>query len=166
MNTQLHSRGMPRLERLLMPASFSSIVGEFINTALPKYCAALVKNRYHNGHRDLLPAGLFSDDSAQHASEGIEVKASRNSGSWQGHNPEAVWLMVFSFRANSTNDKVNLRPFAYAGVYAAKLDHEDWQFSGRSANSRRTITATVNALGMAKLRANWVYRAMATTTGA
>ena len=29
-NTQLHTRGTPRLESLLMPANFSSIVGEFM----------------------------------------------------------------------------------------------------------------------------------------
>jgi hypothetical protein len=36
-NQQLHTRNMPRLEGFLMPANFSSIVGEFMNLTLPKY---------------------------------------------------------------------------------------------------------------------------------
>jgi len=51
-NQQLHSKGVLRLESFLMPANFSSIVGEFINISIPKYCPGLVKNQYHNGHPD------------------------------------------------------------------------------------------------------------------
>lgn len=60
-----------------MPANFSSLVGEFMSTSLPKYCSSLVKNQYHNGHPDLIPAGYFLNDAVQHSREGIEVKASR-----------------------------------------------------------------------------------------
>jgi hypothetical protein len=38
---------MPRLETFLMPAGFSSIVGEFMNLTIPRYCTDLVKNKYH-----------------------------------------------------------------------------------------------------------------------
>ncbi len=68
---------------MLMPANFSSIVGEFMNSGIPKHCPTLVKNQYHNGHPDLLPAGMFPDDAAQHAGEGIEVKGSRYLRGWQ-----------------------------------------------------------------------------------
>jgi hypothetical protein len=94
-NTQLLAKGMPRLESFLMPASFSSIVGEFMNLTIPQHCGGLVKNKYHNGHPDLIPKGLFPGDAVQYAHEGLEVKGSRHAGGWQGHNPEAVWLMVF-----------------------------------------------------------------------
>lgn len=36
---------------------------------------------------------------------------------------------------------------------------EDWAFSGRSATSRRTITASVTRTGFEKMEANWIYRA-------
>jgi hypothetical protein len=49
-NRQLYTKGMPRLESFLMPANFSSIVGEFINITIPKHCRSLAKNQYHNGH--------------------------------------------------------------------------------------------------------------------
>lgn len=92
-NQQLHSKGIPRLESFLMPANFSSIVGEFINIRIPEYCPSLAKNRYHNGHPDLIPKGRFPNDAVQYAQDGIEVKVSRHasvgrditqslSGSW------------------------------------------------------------------------------------
>lgn len=159
-NQQLHSKGIPRLESFLMPANFSSIVGEFLNMTIPKYCTTLVKNGYHNGHPDLIPKGKFRDNAVQYSTEGIEIKGSRHATSWQGHNPEAVWLMVFHFESNTANDvrkRVSPLPFRFRGVYAAKLEMDDWNFSGRSSTSRRTITASVNQNGVAKMRANWVY---------
>jgi len=56
-NTQLRTKQMLRLESFLMPANFSSMVGEFMAAAIPKYCKAILKNRYHNGHPDLVPQG-------------------------------------------------------------------------------------------------------------
>src|SRR5262249_52980401 len=49
-NHQLSTKGIQRLETLLMPANFSSMVGEFVVASVPKYCTTLAKNRYHNGH--------------------------------------------------------------------------------------------------------------------
>lgn len=166
-NLQLRTRQIPRLEKFLMPANFSSLVGEFMNISIPKYCSSLVKNLYHNGHPDLIPEGRFPNDAVQYAHEGIEIKGSRYARGWQGHNPEAVWLMVFSFEANSANDAKNnvpARPFRFAGVFAAKLELEDWTYSGRSSTSRRTITASVNPGGMRKMQANWIYRASKQTS--
>jgi hypothetical protein len=159
-NQQLGTKEMPRLETFLMPANFSSIVGEFMNMSIPKYCPGLVKNHYHNGHPDLIPRGMFPDDSVQYANDGIEVKGSRHSSGWQGHNPEAVWLMVFYFDSNTSNDEqkgIDPKPFLFRGVYAAKLEMDDWNFSGRSSTSRRTITASINKSGLQKMKSNWIY---------
>jgi hypothetical protein len=161
-NQQLATRKILRLESFLMPANFSSMVGEFMTAAIPKYCPSLVKNRYHNGHPDLLPKGKFPGDSILHAAEGIEVKASRHRSGWQGHNPENVWLMVFVFDANTMRDVaqgIGPKPFRFIKVVGAQLDKEDWAFSGRSAASRRTITASVTRTGFEKMDANWIYRA-------
>jgi hypothetical protein len=159
-NQQLYTKDMQRLESFLMPANFSSIVGEFMNMSIPKYCSNLVKNGYHNGHPDLIPTDVFPDNSIQYATEGLEVKGSRHSKGWQGHNPESVWLMVFYFDSNTSNDKkkdIGPKPFQFKGVYAAKLEKEDWTFSGRTGTSRRTITASVNRSGVNKMKSNWVY---------
>ncbi len=168
MNEQLLKKKMPRLETFLMPANFSSMVGEFMNVRIPLYCTSLVKNRYHNGHPDLIPTGEFLNDAIQHSTVGIEIKGSRNRTGWQGHNPEDVWLMVFIFEANSANDEAQAVksgkepvavPFRFVEVLGAQLTKSDWQFSGRSGTSRRTITATVKPCGYEKMAANWIYRA-------
>jgi hypothetical protein len=160
-NIQLNSKKIERLESFLMPANFSSMVGEFMGAAIPKYCRTIVRNRYHNGHPDLIPAGAFPGDSILHADQGIEVKASRNTSGWQGHNPEDVWLMVFVFDANASRDAglgIPPRPFRFVKVLGAPLTKVDWKFSGRSAESRRTITASVTRSGFDKMEANWIYR--------
>lgn len=160
-NSQLHSKGIPRLESLLMPANFSSTVGEFMHSAIPKYCRTVVKNQYHNGHPDLIPAGRFPNDAVQHSTEGIEVKASRYRSGWQGHNPEDTWLMVLVFDSNRPGDSakgIEPKPFQFLMVLGAQLAQSDWKFSGRSITSRRTITASVTPSGYAKMMDNWIYK--------
>ena len=160
-NTSLATKQIPRLEAFLMPANFSSMVGEFMNAAIPKYCKTLVKNNHHNGHPDLIPAGRFPKDAVQHDTVGIEIKGSRHTSGWQGHNAEACWLMVFVFDANTARDALRdiaPRPFRFVGVYGAQLTQNDWNFSGRSATSRRTITTSVTRTGYSKMASNWIYR--------
>lgn len=160
-NVQLHSKQMLRLESMLMPASFSSMVGEFIMAAIPKHCDGLVRNGHHNGHPDLIPAGMFPANSKQYADKGIEIKGSRYTSGWQGHNPEACWLMVFVFDSNCPKDDaqgVPPRPFRFTLVAGAELGKSDWSYSGRKGASRRTITAAVTAVGCAKMKANWIYK--------
>lgn len=160
-NGQLHRKRIERLESFLMPANFSSIVGEFMAAAIPKHCGTIVRNRYHNGHPDLLPAGTYPGDSILHGPKGIEVKASRHTSGWQRHNPEDVWLMVFVFDANASRDAwigVEPKPFRFVKVVGAMLTKNDWQFSGRSNTSRRTITASVKRSGYDKMESNWIYR--------
>ncbi len=160
-DTELVRKGMARLEDMLMPANFSSMVGEFITSNLPKHCPSITKNTYHNGHPDLLPAGKYPNNAAQHVGvDGIEVKASRYLKGWQGHNPEDVWLMVFVFESGRPSDAIKGRlRFRFVAVYGALLEKTDWQFAGRSQTSRRTITATVLPSGFVKMAQNWVYRA-------
>jgi hypothetical protein len=159
-NGQLYTKGIARLESMLMPANFSSIVGEFINSNLPKHCPTLVKNQYHNGHPDLIPKDFFPGNAVQHAEEGIEIKGSRYTKGWQGHNPENAWLMVFVFDSNRPVDAsrgIKPKPFRFIKVVGARLSQDDWKFSGRKVGSRRTITATVMPSGYNKMMANWIY---------
>ncbi len=160
-NNQLYTRGIARFETMLMPANFSSLVGEFMGSTIPRYADGLVRNQFHNGHPDLLPAGLFPGNAAQYANAGIEIKASRYLRGWQGHNPEDVWLMVFVFDSNRPVDAVRgiaPKPFRFVMVLGAQLEKDDWVYSGRSEASRRTITASVAHSGYEKMIANWIYR--------
>ncbi len=159
-NQQLNSKTIRRFESMLMPANFSSMVGEFMTATIPKHCPTLAKNQYHNGHPDLLPKGKFPGDAVQHGTMGIEVKASRYSRGWQGHNPEECWLMVFVFDSNRPADAgkgIAPRSFLFRSVFLGQLTKEDWLFSGRSETSRRTITASVTKSGFEKMKANWIY---------
>jgi hypothetical protein len=161
-NTSLNTKGIRRLESMLMPANFSSMVGEFAGEAIPKYAKGVVRNRYHNGHPDLIEAGRHQGDAVQHYHEGIEIKASRYKKGWQGHNPEDTWLMVFVFDASRPTDvakDIAPKPFSYLAVFGAELSKSDWTFSGRKGGSRRTITASVNRSGYAKMSQNWIYKA-------
>jgi hypothetical protein len=161
-NGQLHTKKIERLESFLMPANFSSIVGEFMAAAIPKHCKTVVRNKYHNGHPDMILVGHYPGDSILHGPEGIEIKGSRHNSGWQGHNAEECWLMVFVFDSNTSRDAgqgIEPKPFRFVKVVGAKLLTADWQFSGRSATSRRTITASVKRSGFDKMEANWIYRA-------
>ena len=154
---QLHARDMPRLECILMPANFSSMVGEFMNDRVPAHCPSLARNKYHNGHPDLLPNDEYPGNSMQYAEHGIEVKASRYVSGFQGHNAEASWLMVFVVDVNSPNDLEPVRPFRFRRVLGAQLEADDWSEAGRNEGSRRTPTASVIASGVMKMQANWIY---------
>jgi hypothetical protein len=160
-NQQLATKKIERLETMLMPANYSSMVGEFMTSAIPKYCKTLAKNAYHNGHPDLVPAGKYPDNKLQHGTEGIEVKGSRYLKAWQGHNAEDAWLMVFCFSSSRPTDSVKgilPAPFKFVLVCGAQLTKADWLFAGRSETSRRTITASVTRSGYEKMMANWIYR--------
>ena len=161
-NQALHGSSLERLESILMPANFSSIVGEFVGAAIPKFCSTLARNRYHNGHPDLIPTGLYPDNRIKLASEGVEIKGSRWYSGWQGHNAEDTWLMVFVFESDKPEDKVKghePKPFQFRLVVGAKVEKSDWKFSGRSATSRRTITASISRSGYDKMFGNWIYKA-------
>jgi hypothetical protein len=160
-NGALHGKRLDRLETILMPANFSSIVGEFVGAAIPKFHPKLIRNRFPNGHPDLIPAGLYPNDRVKIASEGVEVKASQQTRGWQGHNPENTWLMIFVFESNKPQDKATIlesKPFRFRLVVGAKVIKEDWKYSGRSATSRRTPTASVTTSGRNKMLGNWIYR--------
>ena len=156
-NRELHGRKMARLESILMPANFSSMVGEFMNDRIPSHFEGIARNQYHNGHPDLLPSGVYPGNSVQYGETGIEVKASRYVSSFQGHNAEASWLMVFVFDVNSPNELQPVRPFRFRRVLGAQLAIDDWSEAGRNEGSRRTPTASVLATGVAKMEANWIY---------
>ena len=85
-NTQLNTKKIERLESFLMPANFSSMVGEFMAAAIPKYCSALTRNKYHNGHPDMLPKGHYQPGQAHtncHRRKGLAsgtFRSSRSSG--------------------------------------------------------------------------------------
>lgn len=151
-NTQLTNNKLNTLQDIMMPANFSSMVGEFIVSVMHNHCTGLIKNNYpSNGHPDLVEYDYYENNSCQYGDHGIEVKCSRNDSGWQGHNPESSFLLVIVYDLNNG--------FKFKKILAAKLEKDDWNFSGRKEGSRRTATASINKKGREKLEDNWIYRA-------
>lgn len=150
-NRLLVEKGWDRLEETLMAASFSGMLSEMVVQGISKRSSAIIKNQWHNGRPDLVPRGTYEADGILHGDHGIEVKASRFSSGWQGHNVESGWILIAQFAIRQD------APTIIDRVLVAALDEDDWSFSGRSATSRRTPTAGIKRSGVRKLEANPVY---------
>jgi len=164
LNEILNQQIGQRMEDILMPATFSGMLSEFIVRQLSQHSTTLTRNMYHNGHPGLILVNAYPGNAVQYGHEGVEIKTSRYASGWQGHNPENIWLMVFRYHSDPYKPKKDPRPlesrspFQVVEVLAAQLEKSDWSAQGRGAGSRRTPTASIIASGTAKLRANWLYR--------
>ena len=89
----------------------------------------------------------------------MELKLNRrfNVGVGRGTTPKTCWLMVFRY-AIGEQDKGESVPLTFFEILCAKLELEDWSFSGRKGDSRRTPTASITSTGVEKLRSNFLYR--------
>jgi hypothetical protein len=156
-NSGLTAKGLDRLEETLLGNSFSGLLSELVVKGLARHSDALARNIKVGGHPDLIPAGKYPSDSVLQG-EGVEVKMSIQTGGWQGHNPEAGWIMVFQYSKDvSTRPVHKRRPSEYLRVLIAKLEREDWSFSGRRGQSRRTPTASILKSGTQKLLRSAIY---------
>lgn len=157
-NRFLVERGWDRLEEMLSAATFSGVMSELVVEGLSKRSATVIKNQYHNGRPDLVPRGIYDRNGCLHGEEGIEVKASRWSSGWQGHNVETGWIMICQYWIDVEADPVETRgPTRIDRILCAQLAEADWSFAGRKEGSRRTPTASIKKTGVAKLASNLVY---------
>ena len=89
----------------------------------------------------------------------LRLRQVKQPSGWQGHNPERGWIMVFRYAIDiETEPPENRMPTRFVEILAAELMPEDWSFSGRKGNSRRTPTASILKTGVEKLRSNVIYR--------
>lgn len=153
-NGFLVSKGYDVIELIILGNSYSGIVSEVAVRSLSERCKNLNRNMQIGGHPNLIPTGTYLDDKVLKGTKGVEVKTSKQKGGWQGHNPEKTWLIIFRYDEDCGPDK----PLEFVEVLLAHLELEDWSFSGRKGASRRTPTASILKSGMAKLRANPIYR--------
>ena len=158
LNLFLVNRGNLRLQEMILGNSFSGIVSEFLVQAVDRASETLVRNSQIGGHPDLVPTDMYANDRVLHGAEGVEVKTSLQSGGWQGHNPEKVWILVFQYSIDILTQPIQDRaPFRFEKAMAALLEESDWSFSGRTGASRRTPTASILKAGTAKLHQNFIY---------
>lgn len=158
-NDFLIKRGYSRLEDLLLGNSLSGMLSEILVKNIAKSSKTLERNEKIGGYPDLIPKGVYPNNEVLRGKEGIEVKSSKQRGGWQGHNPEESWLIIFRYILDDKESPTYKRkPIEFVQVLSAKLLMKDWSFSGRSDTSRRTITASITASGMDKLRSNPIYQ--------
>lgn len=157
-NEALVSKGYERIEEIMLGNSYSGLISELTVKALAKHSRTLTRNLKIGGHPDLIPVDLYPGNAVLHGDEGIEVKTSLQAGGWQGHNPERAWIMVFQYAVDVETEPMTERmPFQFVRVMLARLDQNDWSFSGRTGTSRRTPTASIRKSGTDKLDTNPLY---------
>ena len=160
-----------RLETVLRANNaLSDFVGNAVTEEVANMSDALIVNQKQDGFPDLLPVdhGAYAeqDYEVHHGDNGIETKCSKSSGGWQAHNNESAWFIVFRYERGDSDDEITeMDPIHFVQVLAANLDEDDWSHSGRSEDSRRTITSSIQASGMHKLRANPIYEDPGAITG-
>jgi len=158
-NNFLVGKELDRLEDLLLGNALSGMLSEVLVKSLSDCSKTLVRNEKVGGHPDLIPRGKYPGDSVLHGNQGIELKSSKQRGGWQGHNPEDSDLIVFRYVLGDGEQKPEERtPVTFVQILAAHIKKDEWSFSGRKGESRRTITASITEAGVHKLRANPIYQ--------
>jgi len=152
-NSALGKQELGLFEELALGNTFSGLLSEILVKNIAKCSRSLMRNKHVGGHPDLLPVGHPRGDNQLRCGQGVEIKTSRQSSGWQGHNPEVGWLIVFRYELADAES-----PTHFVQILAADLKTEDWSLAERGQTSRRTRTCSINEDGVAKLRANPVYQ--------
>ncbi|MFW6436403.1 MAG: hypothetical protein ACOCYZ_02080 [Halococcoides sp.] len=160
-----------RIETVLRANNaLSDFIGNVATEELANSSDSLIINQKPDGFPDLLPIdhdGYAAQDyEVHHGEHGIETKCSKSKGGWQAHNNEEAWFIVFRYeRGDPDADITDMAPIRFTQILAANLNEDDWSHSGRSNDSRRTITSSIIASGMDKLRSNPIYEQPEYITG-
>lgn len=157
-NVLLTKKGLLRLDDMLRPAIMSGVLSDMLTASLASHARTLVKNNYFNGHPDLVVQGRYPRDSVMAGSDGVEIKSTRKAGgAVDTHGARSQWMCVFVYQTdNATEPAVKRKPMTFTEVYLGQVSVDDFRRNPRGELGTRT--ATLDRQGIAKLRANWVYR--------
>jgi hypothetical protein len=134
-NPLLVERGYGRLEDILLGNSFAGVLSETLVKNLSDASHTLTRNRKVGGHPDLILSGRYPGDAVLRGEDGIEVKASKTKGGWQGHNPEKGWVVIFRYIVDTLTEPVEDRhPTEFVEVLAAELETDDYRLDQRPRN--------------------------------
>jgi len=153
-----------RIETVLRANNaLSDFIGNAATEELSNATDALIVNQKPDGFPDLLPTNNdeYRDRGFEvhHGDHGIETKCSKSNGGWQAHNNENARFIVFRYERGDPDDDIEgMDPIRFVQILAADLNEDDWSHSGRSGDSRRTITSSIIKSGMDKLRSNPIYQ--------
>jgi hypothetical protein len=158
-NEHLTSKGLARLDDMLRPAILSGLLSDMLTSSLARHSRSLIENSYHNGHPDLVVRGVYPNDAVKSGSEGVEIKTTRKAGgAVDTHGARDQWMCVFVHAVDTkTQPALNRHPLQFTEVYLAHVVPDDFRRNERGELGTRT--ATLHKKGVAKLRANWIYRA-------
>jgi|SRR6185437_1222512 len=157
-NTALTDKGLQRLDDMLRPAIMSGLLSDMLTASMAKHSRTLTENRYFNGHPDLIVQGVYAGDAVKSGSDGVEIKTTRKSGgAVDTHGARDQWMCVFVYTIDGESEPaVNRKPMTFSEVYLGNVTRDDFRRNARGELGTRT--ATLHREGIAKLRANWVYR--------
>jgi hypothetical protein len=157
-NDLLSAKGLRRLDDMLRPAAMSGMVSDMITASLAKFSRSLVENRHFNGHPDLILRGQYKDDAVASGEHGVEIKSTRKvGGAVDTHGARSQWMCVFVYEVDNTTEPASDREaMRFTEVYLGQVTEQDFRSNERGTLGTRT--ATLHALGIKKLREQWVYR--------
>jgi hypothetical protein len=157
-NTLLVGKGLERLDDMTRPAIMSGLLSDMLTASLAKHSRSLVQNKYFNGHPDLVVKGVYPNNSVKAGVEGVEIKTTRKpGGAVDTHGARDQWMCVFVHEIDNTTEPAATRnPMAITEVYLGKVTVADFRSNARGPLGTRT--ATLDRLGIQKLRQNWIYR--------
>ena len=156
-NVLFQKKGLPRLDDELRPAIMSGMLSDMLTASMAKHSRSLTQNRYFNGHPDLVVNGRYPNNAIKAGTDGVEIKTTRmRGGAVDTHGARDQWMCVFVYEADHTTEPAqDRRPMRFSEVYLGHVTVADFRANPRGPLGTRT--ATVDKLGVQKLRSNWVY---------
>lgn len=155
-NRLLLEKGLHRLDEMLRPAAMSGMISDMLTASLAKHSRTLVENRHFNGHPDLIVQGRYPQNAVRAGEYGVEVKSTRKpGGAVDTHGARDQWMAVFVYKTDHATER---DPMHFTEVYLARVTINDFRRNPRGELGTRT--ATLDRVGIRKLRANWIYRAV------
>jgi hypothetical protein len=163
-NAGLVGKGLERLDEMLRPAIMSGVLSDMLTSSLAKHSRMLTTNAHFNGHPDLVVRGRYPGNAVLAGEHWVEIKTTRKAGgAVDTHGARNQWMCVFVYALdNATEPASDRRPMTFTEVYLGQVTIDDFRRNARSELGTRT--ATLHAGGIAKLRANWLYRDQAPST--
>ena len=156
-NTFLRDKSLPRFDDTVRPAVLSGMLSDMLTESVAKHSRSLVSNKFHNGHPDLLVAGVYPNDSTQSGKEGVEIKATQKpGGAVDTHGGRDQWMLVFVYKIDRVTEPATQRdPLRFTEVYLGNVKADDFRVNERGQLGTRT--ATLDREGVVKLRDGWLY---------
>lgn len=156
-NGLLAGKNLHRLDDMMRPAAMSGIISDMVTASLAKFSRSLVENQHFNGHPDLIPRGMYANDTIKSGADGVEIKSTiKKGGAVDTHGARNQWMCVFVYQVDTKTEPAQERaPMRFVEVYIGQVVEEDFRSNARGKLGTRT--ATLHKEGILKLRKNWVY---------